>query len=128
MKIQSLDHVNIRTANLAAMIAWYGDILDMHPGKRPPFSMGGAWLYAFGSPIVHLVEVGARPQGGEVTLEHFAMGATGLADFVQRLKDRGVPFTLDPVPSLPMVQVNIHDPDGNHIHVDFHSDEARGLL
>ena len=33
----------------------------------------------------------------------------------------GIPYRLSRVPPGPVdvVQVNIHDPDGNHIHVDF---------
>ncbi len=28
-------------------------------------------------------------------------------------------YTIDPVPGFPVVQVNLRDPDGNHIHIDF---------
>ena len=44
--LKRLDHVNLRTANLDVMVAWYGRILGMHPGPRPGFSFPGAWLYA----------------------------------------------------------------------------------
>jgi len=127
MRLHSLDHVNVRTADLAGMIAWYGDVLDMHPGPRPPFSIGGAWLYAAGKPIVHLVETAAVPRSIEPKIEHFAIGATGLPTFVARLTERGVAYSLDPVPGLPVVQVNITDCDGNHIHIDFPADEAEGV-
>ncbi len=127
MQLKTLDHVNVRTSNLAEMIAWYGDILDMHPGARPPFNIGGAWLYAAGKPIVHLVEVDQEPAANEPKLEHFAISATGLAGFIDRLRDRGVTFSLDPVPEFPIVQVNLADCDGNHIHIDFDSSEANFL-
>ena len=29
-----------------------------------------------------------------------------------------------PVPGAPIVQINLHDPDGNHIHVDFSDEDA----
>ena len=121
--IQRLDHVNVRTANLAEMVAWYGDILDMHPGPRPPFSMEGAWLYANGLPYVHLVEVSAEQKSIEPRIEHFAFAATGLPEFLAKLEKRGIAHSVDPVPDTPLVQVNIADADGNHIHVDFASEE-----
>lgn len=121
--IQRLDHVNVLTANLAAMIDWYGDILDMHPGPRPPFSMGGAWLYANGLPYVHLVETGSKRQSVEPKIEHFAFAATGLPEFLEKLDGRGIAYTVDKVIETPLLQVNIADVDGNHIHVDFASEE-----
>ena len=127
MQLKTLDHVNVRTSNLSDMIAWYGDILDMHPGDRPPFDIGGAWLYAAGKPIVHLVEVANDPEARDPKLEHFAISASGLESFIDKLRDRGIPFTLDRVPEFPIVQVNLADCDGNHIHIDFHSDEADAL-
>lgn len=121
--IQRLDHVNILTANLDEMIAWYGDILDLHPGHRPPFSTPGAWLYANGIPCVHLVDVADQPQTVQPRIEHFAFAATGLPEFLAKLDDRGIAYSVDEVPETPLLQVNIADIDGNHIHVDFASGE-----
>lgn len=123
MPLLSLDHVNIRTSNLPAMVSWYTDVLEMTSGKRPSFSFGGAWMYVGDKPIVHLVEVPREPGNTEPKLEHFAIGATGLGDFVGRLEANGVAYTVDRVPDFPLVQVNFRDCDGNHIHVDFSSEE-----
>lgn len=125
MPLTAFDHVNIRTANLDAMVAWYGDILGLTPGKRPDFRFPGAWLYLGDRAVVHLVSVADAPQAaGNVTLEHFAFAATDLPAFRAKLDARGIAHTLDPVPGIPVVQVNLHDPDGNHIHIDFDSAEA----
>jgi catechol 2,3-dioxygenase-like lactoylglutathione lyase family enzyme len=123
-----LDHVNVRTANLDAMVEWYGRMLEMRPGPRPGFSFPGAWLYAGEHPIVHLVGRDARPgaEDGDLRLEHFAISATGLAELVGRAKAAGERYTVRRVPDFPIVQVNLWDPDGNHIHVDFDAREAEG--
>lgn len=127
MPIQSFDHVNIRTANLSAMIDWYDDILGFPKGPRPDFPFNGAWLYLGNLAVIHLVEVNEPPlAAGNVTLEHFAFRATDMAELRSRLDDRGVVYTIDPVPGFPIVQINLHDPDGNHIHIDFESSEYDG--
>ena len=128
MPLHRLDHVNLLTANLAGMVDWYERILGMKNGERPPFSIGGAWLYLDGSPIVHLVEVDRHRDTFEPKIEHFAISGTGLRDLIALLDDNRVPYRIGTVPDMPLVQVNVHDPDGNHIHLDFHRDEAEGLI
>ena len=124
MQVQKLDHVNLRTANLETLVDWYTDVLGMHSGKRPPFSFPGAWMYAGDHAAVHLVGVEEQPAGGEPTLEHFALTATGLSDFIERLNQKGVEYWARRVPGFGILQINISDPDGNHIHIDFTSEEA----
>ena len=117
--LQAFDHVNVHTANLDAMVAWYDDILGMKSGKRPPFQTAGAWLYLGDQALVHLVGKDAPPKSIEPQIEHFALRATGLAGFLAKLKAKGVAYELAEVPGFGILQVNIHDPDGNHIHIDF---------
>ncbi|MEM8686967.1 MAG: VOC family protein [Pseudomonadota bacterium] len=124
MQLNKLDHVNIRTANLDNMVAWYRDVLGMESGDRPPFPFPGAWLYAGDHAAVHLVGVDEAPQSVEPNIEHFAMSASGLADFVERLNASGTAFRAVRVPGINILQINVHDCDGNHIHIDFSPEEA----
>ncbi|WP_238365887.1 VOC family protein [Mesobacterium pallidum] len=125
MPVLAFDHVNVRTPNLEAMIAFYGRVLGMHPGRRPDFDFPGAWLYLGDQALVHLVGIDQDLRGGgTITLEHFALRATGLAEFRDLLEAEGVAHSVDTVPGFPVLQVNFRDPDGNHIHVDF--DAAEG--
>ncbi len=124
MQLGKLDHVNIRTANLDNMVAWYRDVLGMESGERPPFPFPGAWLYAGDHAVVHLVGVDEAPQSVEPNIEHFAMSATGLADFVERLNASGTEFRAVRVPGINILQINVYDCDGNHIHIDFSPEEA----
>ncbi|MEM1384340.1 MAG: VOC family protein [Pseudomonadota bacterium] len=119
-----LDHVNVRTARLAEMRAWYADVLGLNDGWRPDFAFPGAWLYAGEDAVVHLIGVDAAPGAdqADLRLEHFALFAGGPAEldaFRARMKSKGIPIREGHPPGAGITQVNIHDPDGNHIHVDF---------
>ncbi len=126
MQIGRLEHVNLRTGRLSEMVDWYKRILGMAEGWRPPFGFPGAWLYAGEMPVVHLVGVASSPAATDPAIEHFALSATGLSDFRARLQAEGISHSVDEVPGFPMVQVNLHDPDGNHIHIDFPRTELDG--
>ncbi len=117
--LKAFDHVNVITANLDVMVAWYGEILGMKPGKRPDFGFPGAWLYLGDQALVHLVGVDHAPETREPRLEHFALRAEGLDAFLAKLDEKGVAHEIADVPGIGIRQVNIHDPDGNHIHIDF---------
>ena len=90
MQIGKLDHVNVRTANLDKMVAWYGEMLGMKPGKRPNFSFPGAWLYAGDNSAVHLIGIDhAPPNQDDLQLEHFAFQASGFRSLKARLEAAG---------------------------------------
>jgi hypothetical protein len=99
----------------------------MPAGDRPPFSFPGAWLYCGDQATVHLVGLDKQPQVSDVTLEHFAFTATGLKEFVGRLQRERVRYDARKVPRSGAVQINVWDPDGNHIHIDFSPEESAGV-
>lgn len=128
MPLLALDHVNVRTARLEALRRFYTDALGLQEGPRPAFSFNGAWMYCADQPVVHLVEVEETPSAGDdLRVQHFAFRATGLAECLERLAAQGVEYRLGFVRDFALCQVNVHDPDGNHIHVDFPEAEARAL-
>ena len=124
MSVTKLDHVNIRTANLERMIAFYEDVVGLRNGDRPPFPIPGAWLYCGAQAVVHLVSVDRETvAGADVSLEHFAFGAVDLQAFLANLESRGIQPRMARLPEWGHWQVNIFDPDGNHLHVDFAPEE-----
>ncbi len=126
MPLEKLDHVNVRTAQLDAMIDWYTKILGMQQGDRPDFPFGGAWMYIGDAPTVHLVDVKGDPGAGSeinLKLEHFAFFATDASAFETKLKSLGEKYRRSELPNGDLVQYNVWDPDGNHIHVDFSTGE-----
>ena len=122
MQIGRLDHVNVRTAQLDAMIRWYDDILGLRAGPRPNFPFPGAWLYSGEDAVVHLVGIDGDPGAGaeqDLKLEHFALSASGRDSFEARLVVAGEKFETVDLKDVGITQYNIWDPDGNHIHIDF---------
>ncbi len=126
MAIRRLDHVNVVTANLKEMVAWYEAVHGLRSGPRPDFPFGGAWLYARETPVVHLVEdIGTARTGSEAALklEHFAFSATGAVEFERTLEGYGDPFKKIEVGGAGLIQFHVSDPDGNHVHIDFDLNE-----
>ena len=123
-----LDHVNIRTRRLSEMVDFYRRTLGLESGPRPPFPFPGAWLYAEDEggerwAVVHLIGLEGEASDGrqqpDLRLEHFALTSRGLKAFLARLEAAGVEGHLARVPGGGPIQVNLFDPDGNHLHVDF---------
>jgi catechol 2,3-dioxygenase-like lactoylglutathione lyase family enzyme len=126
MQIEKLDHVNVRTTQLDAMIDWYTNVLGMRIGDRPDFRFPGAWMYTGEAAPVHLVGIDGESGAGSETklkLEHFAFSATGGAAFQTKLKTLAVQYKRVDIPEINVYQINLWDPDGNHIHIDFPLDE-----
>ncbi|MEZ5668783.1 MAG: VOC family protein [Alphaproteobacteria bacterium] len=119
MTAQVLDHVNLQTMRLAEMTAFYRDIIGLEDGDRPPFSFGGAWLWCGGRAAVHLVEIEQPIDPRDPKIEHFAFRCEGLKQFTERCRDHRVPYYVRVVPLLNIRQVNVFDPDGNKVEMQF---------
>ena len=119
MPALSLDHYNIYCKDLTATVRFYEKYVGLHDGDRPPFPFPGAWLYTGKDPVVHLVGVKDEPANTDPKLEHFAFSAKGLLSFREKLDALGEKYDIRVVPGLGIVQFNVWDPDGNHIHIDF---------
>ncbi len=127
MTLSNLDHVNVRTADLVRLLHFYCEVLGLENGPRPAFRFDGAWLRCGGKAVLHLVEVPRQPDAGEPRIEHFAFWATELAGFVARLRRHQVAYAISIVPGLGNKQVNIFDPDGNHVEIQFAAEEEADL-
>lgn len=124
MQMLGFDHVNVRTGRLDDMISWYTDVLGLRSGPRPHFPFGGAWMYLGEHAVVHLVDEATEPANTDPKIEHFALRAEGLQSFVDALNKREIDFQLIELKDVGITQVNIYDPDGNHIHIDFKGETA----
>ena len=130
--IQGLDHVNLRTSDVDRLVRFYVDIVGLRLGDRPPFDFGGAWLYAGDRPVVHVVEVADEPRSAaepsvpapSLSLEHFAFAADGLEAFVGGLDAGDITYRRSRQLGSGKTVINLRDPDGNRLHVDFFAPSA----
>jgi len=125
MPVSAMNHFTILTADVPATVEFYADLLALAPGPRPPFDFPGAWLYAGGQPILHVI--GGRPASELRTgvIDHMAFTASGLAATLARLKARGIAHDCRRLPGSGTWQVFFHDPNGAKVELDFAADETQ---
>jgi catechol 2,3-dioxygenase-like lactoylglutathione lyase family enzyme len=113
LAILSLDHINIRTAELERTRAFFTEVLGLTVGWRPDFPFAGAWLYAGDRPVVHLVEVArpAAPSSGSA-LDHFAFAVDDFDATVASLRAHGFAFEPAEVPGGAIRQLFITELNG----------------
>jgi catechol 2,3-dioxygenase-like lactoylglutathione lyase family enzyme len=116
MHVLRLDHATINTADLQAALDFYDHYLELRPGWRPPFNVGGAWLYPAGGdyPILHLIEADQLPAGG--MFDHVAFRSVGLDDYLVKVKAAGEWYSAKEVPETSLVQIHHFDP--NHVRIE----------
>lgn len=99
-----LDHVTIVAPHCDALMRFFVDIAGMEVGARPPFGVGGYWLYLGGRPVVHLIAAGfaapvERPDTARI--DHVALridDADEWRSLLRRLDCHGHAYQLADVP------------------------------
>ncbi|HMG52768.1 MAG TPA: VOC family protein [Kofleriaceae bacterium] len=123
MPITAMNHFTVLTNDLGASTAFYVDLLGLSEGFRPDLGFPGAWLYADGRAILHIVAgrgVPAQPRG---VIDHMAFSARDLAAVAARLTERGIAYDLRRTPTGAW-QLFCLDPNGARVELDFESSEA----
>jgi catechol 2,3-dioxygenase-like lactoylglutathione lyase family enzyme len=130
-----LDHVTLTCDHIDETIAFYGDILGLRPGFRPPLEVNGvkvpgAWLYAEGGdyPILHLIDRKPENSDGTGAFNHFALRGTGLLTFLDHLRTNAVKFRAAPVADTADTQVQFFDPNGVKVEMIFAERVDPGML
>ena len=125
--VQALDHINIRTADLAATKAMFIDVLGLADGWRPPFGFPGAWLYAGEKDVVHLVEVAEPAAASEgCSLDHFAFAISDYDEALARVRGTGLSFREIVTPGTSVKQIFLRDGNGVTIELNWKGSAPRG--
>jgi catechol 2,3-dioxygenase-like lactoylglutathione lyase family enzyme len=145
----SINHFSIRSFDLAACERFYCDLLGLRVGPRPPFEFPGLWLYGgeldnYANAVVHIIGFDAKDpdsltrylgkrddtamKNGTGVLDHVAFFATGLAETLTRLKDKGAKCRERTMPALGLYQVFVDDPNGVTVELNFPEAERLAMI
>lgn len=132
MTVRSLDHVNIRSADVPGTAAFFRDMLgltiDIAPGS--PSVDQGCWAYdAGGRPIVHIGPADAAyPSDGMApfiatrgggAVHHVAFDCDDHAGMKQRLNVAGLKITENDIPSIGLRQIFVMEHNGILLELNF---------
>ena len=124
MTIQGMNHFTILTDDVPATVAFYGGVLGLAAGDRPDFAFPGAWLYANGAPILHVIGGRATSELRAGVIDHMAFTGRDLGDLLARLEARSIEHDCRRQAGSGVWQVFFFDPNGARVEVDFAAEET----
>jgi catechol 2,3-dioxygenase-like lactoylglutathione lyase family enzyme len=130
--VLALDHVNIRTRDPAATMAFFRDVLDMKlalPVGTDSADQGGWVLDEAGAAIVHVASADQvfpgdhlkpfTPQRGSGAIDHVALRCSGYDEIKARLTAMQVPFWENHVVRARLRQIFVEEPTGITLELGF---------
>ena len=124
MAITGMNHFTVLTDDVDKTVDFYRATMGIEPGPRPDFNFPGAWLYAGGAPILHVIGGRPKEQLKAGVIDHMAFSAQGLKDAIARLEKLGVHYAHRRQADYGTWQVFFFDPNGARIELDFDPSEA----
>ena len=121
--IQEMNHFTVLTDDLERTLKFYVEGLGLVSGARPPFDFPGAWLYAGGRPVLHVIAGRELPMPRGGVLDHMAFSASDLAAVTAKLKSGGIKYDLRRQPDSGVWQLFCFDPSGARVELDFAAGE-----
>jgi catechol 2,3-dioxygenase-like lactoylglutathione lyase family enzyme len=124
MQVRALDHVNVRTVDVAASAQFYAELLNLEV-RNPPGNMTAnqaLWLCdQEGRAIIHLVqhpEDKAAP-GPTGPIDHVALSCVGKRELIERLQQRGAQCDVFDLKAVGRTLVFTRDPHGILLELNF---------
>lgn len=125
MPVRTLDHVNIRTRDMAATVAFFHDVLDMARSDRMP----GWLLDQSGRAVIHVADESvpyptddwmpfAQAESSGI-VHHIAFDCDDIDAMRTRLNARGYIFRENHVPQVDLDQIFVFAPGGLLVELNF---------
>ncbi len=124
--IHAMNHFTVLTDDLDKTLEFYVDMLGLTPGARPELGFPGAWLYADGQAVLHIIAGRALPAQRAGVLDHMAFSASNLPTVKSKLDARRIPYDLRRQRGSNTWQLFCHDPNGAKVELDFDPAESAG--
>ncbi len=122
--IHAMNHFTVLSDDLDKTLEFYVDLLGLTPGARPELGFPGAWLYADGQAVLHVVAGRELPVQRAGVLDHMAFTASNLPAVKSKLDARRIPYDLRRQRGSNTWQLFCHDPAGAKVELDFASTES----
>ncbi|RVT89414.1 VOC family protein [Sphingomonas crocodyli] len=132
MPVAALDHVNVRTTDIAGTLAFYRDVLGMEVVPAPganDITRSGWVLDTAKRPIIHVGSAELNypsdgthpftPANGSGAVHHVAIACTDAPDMRRRLEAAGLDVSENAIPSINMLQLFAVDPNGIMLEMNF---------
>ncbi len=125
MAIAGMNHFTVLTDDVARTTDFYRDVVGLREGDRPNLGFPGAWLYAEGTAVLHIIGGKTREQLRPGVIDHMAFTARGLRDVLATLERHGVDHVCRQQAGTGTWQVFLLDPNGARVELDFAAHESR---
>ncbi len=123
MAVTGMNHFTVLSDQLEQTVDFYKEVLQLEEGYRPPLGFPGAWMYANGAAVLHIIAGRPLPDNRAGVLDHMAFSATGLPAVVEKLNSRGTEYTLRRQNESNTWQLFCFDPSGAKVELDFDPSE-----
>jgi catechol 2,3-dioxygenase-like lactoylglutathione lyase family enzyme len=119
MVVTGMNHFTVLTDDVDRTVDFYDQAMGLKPGARPDLGFPGAWLYAGGSPVLHIIGGRPKEQLRPGVLDHMAFSAQGIGETLARLERLGIHYAHRRQAGAGTWQVFFFDPNGARVELDF---------
>jgi len=119
MSVYGMNHFTVLTDDVERTVDFYGTYLGLESGQRPDLGFPGAWLYADGAAVLHVVGGRKREDLKPGVIDHMAFSARGLRAKVAQLDAAGVHYACRKQTGSGIWQIFFFDPNGARVELDF---------
>ena len=122
--ITGMNHFTIVAEDPQATTSYYIGLLGLQDGYRPDLGFPGAWLYAQGVAVLHIIYGRPMPEPRTGVIDHMAFSASGMPAVKARFDASGVSYSLKQQTGSGIWQLFSFDPNGARVELDFDPSET----
>jgi len=125
MRVNRIDHFNLRTRQLEETCSFYERMLQLRRGRAAGMDQArNAWMYdEQNNPIIHINmpadDETELPGGNTGKLHHVALDCQGYDEMMKRIADLGVYHETNFIDEIGLRQVFLYDPNGVRLELNF---------
>jgi catechol 2,3-dioxygenase-like lactoylglutathione lyase family enzyme len=124
MAVSGMNHFTILTDDVPRTVEFYARFVGLVDGPRPDLGFPGAWMYAGGDAILHIIGGKPRSELRAGVIDHMAFTAQGLSDTIATLATYGIEHTCRQQVGTGLWHVFFFDPNGARVELDFAASEV----